>query len=91
MMLQTCSDTSCLSSPKEKSRTAGLFFLSNNSAQINQTKLNEATHVLCKIAKSALGLAAKSEIAAEFLNTHESMPMRNTLVELDYKQPATPI
>ena len=91
MILQTHSDALHLSVPKARSRVVGLFFLSNNAVQPNQAKLNGTIHVLCKIIKILLGSAAESKIAASFLNTHEAIPMRNTLEEIDHKQPATPI
>ena len=91
MILQIHSDASYLSAPKARSRAAGFFFLSNNPAQPNQADLNGTIHVLCKIIKSVVGSAAESEIAAAYLNSHEAIPMRNTLQELGHKQPATPM
>ena len=69
----------------------GFFFLSNNPDQSNQAHLNRTIHVLCKIIKSVVGSAAKSEIVAAYLNSHEAILMRNTLQELGHKQPATPM
>ena len=52
-----------MSAPKERSRAAGFFFLNDNAAQLIQSKLNGAIHVLYKIINSVLGSAAESEIA----------------------------
>ena len=91
MMLQMHIDDSYMSAPKARIRASGFFFLSNNPVQPNQSKLNGAIHMLCKIIKSLVWSAAESEIASAFLNAHGEIPLRNTLEELCHKQPATPI
>ena len=90
-MLQIHSDASYLSASKARHRVAVFFFFNNNPAQPEQAKLNGVIHVLWKIIKSVLGSAAKSEISSAFLNAHETIPIRNTLEELNHKQPANPI
>ena len=71
------SDASYLSAPKTRSRATGFFFLSINPAQPNQAKLKDVINVICKIIKSVVGSAVKSEIASALLNAHEAIPMRN--------------
>ena len=86
MMLQIYSDASYLSVPKARSRAVGFYFLSNNFARPSQAKLNGAIRLLCKIIKIVVGLAFESEITSAFLNTHEAIPIRCTLEELDCKK-----
>ena len=84
MILQVHSDGSYLSAPKARSRAGSYFFLSGNPLHPNKAKLNSTIHVLCKILKNVMGLAAEVEIASAFTNCQEAIPIHNKLIDLDH-------
>ena len=53
--------------------------------------MNGAVHVLCKVMKEVLSSASEAEFGALFHNGKDACPIRNTLLALGHKQPATPI
>ena len=91
MILQVHSDGSYLSAPKSRSRSGGFFFLSGNPIHPDQSILNGAIHIVCKILKNVMSSAAEVEIASAFINCQDAIPIRNTLIELNHPQPPTPV
>jgi hypothetical protein len=96
MVLYLHSDASYLSATKARSRASGHFFLSDNppdpkQAPREQPTRNGPVHTTCQIMRNVLASAAEAKIGALFLNGQEALPIRVTLTELGYTQPATPM
>ena len=52
---------------------------------------NGAIHVISKLLKNVVALAAESEIGGSFENSREGLHMRRILIALKHPQPPTPI
>jgi hypothetical protein len=91
MILHIHSDGSYLSAPKARSRAGGHFFLSNNTIDPAQCKVNGPIHVTAKILRNVMGSAAEAEIGASYVNGQEAIPLRTALEELGHPQPPTPM
>jgi hypothetical protein len=89
MILHTHSDGSYLSAPKARSRAGGFHFLSNGN--IDNPQPNGPIHIVAKIMKNVLSSAAEAEVGAAFNNAQDACPIRQTLINLGYPQPPTPI
>jgi hypothetical protein len=89
MILQIDSDAAYLVAPKARSRAAGFFYLGNKDGSL----FNGPIFILTKIIQAVMSSAAEAECAGLYLNAHESVPMRTTLIELGHPQPedGTPI
>jgi hypothetical protein len=88
MILAMHSYTSYLSETESRSRAGGIAFLS--SADISP-KLNSAIHVHSSIMKMVLASATEAEVGALFFNAQEGCSLRQILIYLGYKRPATAI
>ena len=79
--------------PNAKSRAGGYFFLSDFIKDISKAipKLNGPIHVLCKILKNIVSLAAECEIDAAFENGQDTTITCCTLIKMGHLQPPTPI
>ena len=96
MTLWVVSDASYLSEDKARSRTGGLFFLSDRveTPGTPPTKLPTSNGIIAcnaKILKNIMSSAMEAEVAAAYENAKEACPMRQTLEELGHKQPPTPL
>ena len=91
MILATHSDASYMNEPGAKSKAAGYWWLKNKHDKDTNMKLNGAVNVLCKIIRLVCSSTAEAELAALFLNAKETIPMRQTLIDLDHPQPAVDI
>jgi hypothetical protein len=99
MALHVASDASYLSAPKARSRASGYHFLSNLPrdptkppvATDHPAPSNGASNIVCKIMREVLASATEAELAAIYLNSKESCPIRICLEELGHPQPPTPI
>ncbi len=83
MILTINSDAAYLVAPKARSRAAGYFYLGNNDGKL----FNGPIFILTKLIKTVMASAAEAECAGLYLNAHESIPMRTTLIELGHPQP----
>jgi hypothetical protein len=90
MVLHFHSDAGYNSESGARSRSGGHFFLSSKTPgkpiQPNGAILNPTT-----IIRHVPSSAADAEIGATFINCKEAIPIRTTLEELGYPQPATPV
>jgi hypothetical protein len=90
MILWIHSDASYLSASKARSRAGGHFFLGNKPSNQPETEngaiLNTAT-----IMRNTLASTAEAECGAMFNNTKTVVALCNTLEEMSYKQPPTPV
>jgi hypothetical protein len=96
MVLTIHSDASHNSEPRSRSRAAGLFFLGDpifNGADDTSciADMQGAVEALCVIVPTVCQSASESEYAATFLNAQAAEPLRQTLADLGYPQPPTPI
>jgi hypothetical protein len=94
MILHIISDASYLSAPKARSRLAGYFFLSVNTAtppgEIEPPPpFNAPILINATIIKSVVSSAAEAELGALFYNAKDGCIIRTTLEDLGHKQPAT--
>jgi hypothetical protein len=88
MILHIHSDASYLSEPHARSRVGGFFFLGDTS---DRPQINGSILVVSKIMNNVLASAAEAEVGGLFVNGQEACPIRTTLEEMGYPQPATPI
>ena len=96
MTLHVDSDASYMSMPEARSRAGGFFYLSTTSkpanlAPVSQPPLNGAVHVLCCRIRNVMASAAEAEVGALYENGQEVAAMRNTLLDMGFKQPPTAI
>ena len=96
MCLHVDSDASYLSVSKARSRIAGFHYLSSrpsdettSTAPQTPPPTNGAILTPCMILKEVVSSAAEAELAGAFHNGKEACPIRITLEELGYPQPAT--
>ncbi len=80
MILRAHSDASYLSESNSRSRIGGIMFLGTNNAAIEQ---------FSSIIDVRVSSAAEAEYAALFHVAKECEPLRETLLEMGYPQPAT--
>jgi len=96
MVLHIHSDGSYLSAPRARSRASGVHFLSDapppstNFEHYNPL-LNGILLVVYKIIKIVTLSAGETEFGTVFINAKEAVPIRTTLEEMGWPQPATPI
>jgi hypothetical protein len=96
MILYVHSDASYLSEPKARSRVGGHFYLS--SKPVDPTKPpnapvpnNGAVHTGATILKNVMSSVAEAELGGLFVNTKDATVLRQTLTEMGWPQPPTPI
>ena len=89
MILTIDSDAAYLVAKKARSRAAGYFYLSNKDGKL----FNGPIFVLSKVIKAVMSSAAEAECGGLYINAHEAVTMRQTLIELGHQQPTngTPI
>ena len=68
------------------SGAGGIFYLGNTD---KPDDINGAVHVNCKTIPVVTASAGETELAAVFMNCQSACPLRTTLEEMGYKQPAT--
>jgi hypothetical protein len=89
MILYVHSDAGYNNETKARSRSGGHFYLGNkhDNRQLHNGAILNPTHILKHVATSA----ADAEIGAAFVNCKEAIPIRITLTEMGYPQPATKV
>jgi hypothetical protein len=89
MILTIDSDAAYLVAAKARSRAAGYFYLGNKDNQL----FNGPIYIYTKLILAVMSSAAEAECGGLYLNAKESVPMRNTSIELGHPQPpdGTPI
>ena len=88
MILATHADAGFLNESRARSRAGAHIFLSENEPK---PKLNGPILTISQIIKIVMASAAEAEIAALFITAKKIIPLRNTLVEMGWPQPLTPI
>jgi hypothetical protein len=92
MILKIHSDASYLAEPKARSRGGGggHYYLGNklsSTPEPAQGPLLNRSNVI----RNVMGSAAEAEVGARYDNLREGVPLRNTLQEMGYPQPPTPV
>jgi len=88
MVLAAHSDAGYLNASKARSRAGAFIFLSEDEAV---PRLNGPVMAIAQIIKHVMTSAAEAEIAALFITSKELVPLRQTLEEMGWPQPKTPI
>jgi hypothetical protein len=94
MCLHVHSDASYLSESQARSRAGGFFFLSNKPSSDPTSPappINAPIHIVSNILRNVMASATEAEVGACFHNAQDACPIRTTLIELGWPQPATPI
>jgi hypothetical protein len=86
MILHFQSDGSYLSRRNSLSGAGGIFYLGCTD---KPDDINGAVHINCKTIPVVTASAGETELAAVFMNCQSACPMRTTLEEMGYTQPAT--
>ena len=77
-----------LNESRARSRAGAHIFLSEDDPK---PRLNGPILTIAKIIKTAMASAAEAEMAALFITAKNMIPLRNTLIEMGWPQPQTPI
>jgi hypothetical protein len=88
MILAAHSDASFLSESKSRSRAGASIFLTENDPI---PRLNGPVLTISQIVKFVMASAAEAELSALFITAREMVPLRNTLIEMGWPQPPSPI
>ena len=88
MILAAHSDASYLSEPISRSRAGAHIFVSENDPI---PRPNGPILTLSTTIKFVMASAAEAELSALYLTAREMVPLRNTLVEMGWPQPQSPI
>ena len=88
MILTAHADAGFLNESKARSKAGAHIFLSENEPK---PKLNGPILTIAQIIKTVMASAAEAEMAALFITAKKMIPLRNTLIEMGWPQPQTPI
>ena len=88
MILAAHSDAGYLNESKARSRAGAHIFLSEDDPI---PRFNGPLLTIAQIIKFVMSSAAEAELAALFITAKELVPIRQTLVEMGWPQPKTPI
>ena len=88
MILAAHVDAGYLNKSRARSRAGVHIFLSENEPK---PKLNGPFLMIAQIIKTVMTSAAEAEIAALYTTAKKMIPLRNTLIEMCWPQPQTPI
>ena len=88
MILAAHADAGFLDESRARSIVGAHIFLSENQPK---PKLNGPVLTIAKIIKKVMASAAEAEMAALYITAKNMIPLRNTLIEMGWPQPQTPI
>ena len=88
MILAAHADAGYLNETDARSRVGAIFFLSEDD---DVPPINGAVHIIAKIIKHVMSSAAEAEIGALFYTAQDGVILRQTLIEMGWPQPKTPI
>ena len=88
MVLAAHSDASYLNASMARSRAGSHIFLSEDDPS---PRFNGPVLTIASIIKFVMSSAAESELGALFITAKEMIPMRQSLIEMGWPQPPSPI
>ena len=88
MILAAHADAEFLDESKARIRAGAHILLSENDPK---PKLNGPVLTIAQIIKAVMASAAEAEMAALYITAKKMIPLRNTLIEMGWPQPHTPI
>ena len=88
MILAAHADVGFLNKPKARSRVGAHIFLSEKDLK---PKLNGPILTITKIIKYVMASAAEAEMEELYITAKNIIPLRNTLIEMDWPHPKWPI
>ncbi len=88
MVLYAHADASYLNKTKSRSRAGAHIYLSEDDPI---PRLNGAVLTIATIIKFVMASAAEEELAALFIAAHEMIPRRQTLIDMGWPQPHSPV
>ena len=91
MILNVHSDASYLTEKEAHSRAGGHYFMGPLPTKHALAPHNGAVHTVCGILKHVMSSAAEAELGALYINGREATVLRQTLLDMGYPQPPTPI
>ena len=88
MILSAHSDASFLTEPGSRSRAGAYIFLAEDEPI---PRVNGPILSIAQIIKFVMASAAEAELAALYITARDMVPIRNTLAEMGWPQPKSPI
>ena len=88
MILAAHADAGFINEPKDCSRLGAHIFLPENDPE---PKINGAVLTIAKTVKAVMASVAEAEMAVLYNIAKKMIPLRNTLIEMGWPQPNTPI
>ena len=88
MILAAHVDAVFINKSKARSRSVAHIFLSENEPKLI---FNGSVLTIAQIIKSVMASAAEAEMAALYITAKNMIPLRNTLIEMGWPQPKSPI
>ena len=88
MILAAHADAGFLNESRARSLAGAHTFLSENDPK---PKLNEPVLTIAQKIKTVMASAAEVEMEALYITLKKMIPLRNTLIEMGWPQPQTPI
>ena len=88
MILSVHVDAGFLNKYKARSRAGAHIFLSSNDPK---PKLNGPVLTIAHIIKSVMASVADSKMSVLYITAKNMVPLRNTLIEMGWPQPKSPI
>jgi hypothetical protein len=88
MILAAHSDASFLSEPQSRSRAGAHIFLSEDDPI---PRNNGPILTIAQLIKFVMASAAEAELSAMYIAARDMVPLRNTLAEMGWPQPKSPI
>ena len=91
MILTFDTDASYMSEPKARSCVGGYHYLSDHPDKTPEPPINGPVLVVCNIMKNVMASASEAETGGLYENCQAACPIRVTLEEMGWPQPATPV
>ena len=88
MILSAHSNATYLNVPRARSRSGAHIMLSENTPV---PSLNGPVLIIAQIIKNVMSYAAEAEISGLFICAKDMIPLRNTLIDMGWPQPPSPV
>ena len=88
MILAAHADAGFINKSKDRSRSGAHIFISENHLK---PKLNAPLLTIAQMINYVMASSAEAEIAALYITAKNMIPLRNTLIEMGWPKPNSPI